>query len=71
MGDAYAPGRAERAGFTHLIGYAKSAPDIARRLETRVRRDYPDLYARCVQYADEHVNELGRATVLPAVLQEV
>ena len=35
------PEAARRAGYTHLIGAAKADPAIARRLEARVRRDYP------------------------------
>ena len=70
-GDAYEPDRAAHAGFTHLIGYAKSTPDIARRLEARVHRDYPDYYERCVRYVDEHAIDVGGATIAPTILQEV
>jgi len=38
---------ASRAGYTHLIGGAKKNPALARSLEARVARDYPDAYERC------------------------
>jgi hypothetical protein len=50
MDEAYRPEAAAKAGFTHLIGMAKSDPDLARRLDLRVRRDLPEYHARCVSY---------------------
>lgn len=47
--DAFDEGEAARVGYTHLIGSAKSNPALMARLEERVRRDYPDLYDRCVR----------------------
>ena len=49
---AFLPGPAARAGFTHMIGLAKADPVLAQRLNQRVRRDYPDYYARCA--VEEH-----------------
>jgi hypothetical protein len=46
--DALNPMRSAHLGFTHLIGTAKRDRAIARRLEHRVKRDYPDLYERAV-----------------------
>lgn len=40
--------RARALGFTHVMG-AKSRRGFAVRLEKRVRRDYPELYERCVR----------------------
>jgi len=45
--DACNPQRAARAGFTHLIGGAKSSPAVATRLEARMRREDPGYLRRC------------------------
>jgi hypothetical protein len=37
--------------FTHVIGRSKSKPTFARKLESRVRSDYPRHYERCVEYS--------------------
>jgi hypothetical protein len=39
---------AEQMGYTHLLAGAKRNPDIAERLEQRVKRDYPAHYERCL-----------------------
>jgi len=44
--EAFDPNHAARVGYTHLMG-AKRHPAASRRLEQRVRRDWPDLYRRC------------------------
>jgi hypothetical protein len=49
--EAFDPGQAARAGYTHLIAGAKQNRAIAERLERRVRRDYPGHYERCVESA--------------------
>jgi hypothetical protein len=54
MQEAFDPTAAARAGFTHLIGLAKSDPELAQRLEARVRRDYPHYYERCVEYLESN-----------------
>jgi hypothetical protein len=64
--EAFEPERAARAGFTHLIAFAKSDPDLARRLEARVRRDFPEYYERCARY----VNGDDEAATEPRVSQE-
>ena len=51
--DAFEETSAVRAGYTHLIGGAKSDPQLMARLRARVKRDYPDLYVRCVNYVGE------------------
>jgi hypothetical protein len=40
---------AARLGFTHLIGDAKKNRKLARSLERRVAREYPDAYQRCCE----------------------
>ncbi len=47
--EAFQERSAARVGYTHLIGGAKRNPVLARRLERRVRRDYPQHYARCMR----------------------
>src|SRR4030095_2945562 len=42
---------AARVGYTHLIGGAKSNAALLKRLEQRVRRDYPEQYERCLRTA--------------------
>ena len=51
---AFEPGVAARAGFTHLIGLAKSDPELAQRLDARVKRDYPGYYQRCRALQETH-----------------
>lgn len=47
--ESWDPEAARRVGYTHLIAGAKSEPDLARRLEARVRRDHPALYERILR----------------------
>lgn len=57
--------RAPETGFTHLLGSgAKRDADVLRRLEARVRRDYPDHYERCVRYWSD--SRGGRPSLVPA-----
>lgn len=44
--EAFDEEAAARAGYTHLIADAKRNPELADRLEARVKRDYPSQYAR-------------------------
>jgi hypothetical protein len=48
---AISPGEAASAGYTHLISSAKSNADVARRLELRIKKDFPESYERtyCLQ----------------------
>jgi hypothetical protein len=50
---AFDPAQAARAGYTHLIGEAKRNPEIAARLERRVRDEFPAEYARCLDVLGE------------------
>lgn len=49
--DAYSPGVAEAAGYTHLAGGTKRNRRICRDLERRVRQDLPRFYERCLRRA--------------------
>lgn len=49
LDEAFDEDRAEQAGFTHLISSAKRNLHFGLRIEHRVKRDYPDLYERCMQ----------------------
>ena len=45
--DAFNPDLAEQKGFTHLVVDSKRHPEIAARVEQRIKRDYPEHYRRC------------------------
>lgn len=47
--EAFDPNYSARIGYTHLMG-AKRHPAIGQRLETRVRRDWPDFHRRCERW---------------------
>jgi hypothetical protein len=47
--ESWDPEAARRIGYTHLIGGSKSDPDLARRLEARVRRDHPEYHERILR----------------------
>lgn len=51
MEEACNPKLAARAGFTHLLGGAKSHPVVGRRLEERMRREDPAFFRRCERVA--------------------
>jgi hypothetical protein len=40
---------ARRVGYTHLIGGSKADPELALRLEARVRRDHPEYHERILR----------------------
>ena len=48
--EAFDADAAAQAGYTHLIGNAKRDNGLTDRLERRVRREYPEHYARCLRY---------------------
>ena len=50
LGDAWNRDRATEEGFTHLAAGAKRDPSIGYDLEIRVEQDYPEHFARCVDY---------------------
>src|SRR5262249_16001607 len=52
MDESFDEGAAVRAGYTHLIGPAKSNRVIAERLAARVERDYPALYEKCLRLGE-------------------
>jgi hypothetical protein len=45
--EASVSSRSMELGYTHLLGNAKSNPEIVQRLEARVATDFPLLYERC------------------------
>ena len=49
--EAYDPAAAARVGYTHLLGDAKSHPEVAARLERRVGQLDPALLRRCERVA--------------------
>jgi hypothetical protein len=49
--DAFDERRAAQVGYTHLIGGAKKNKTLARRLEARVKADYPDYFESCCRIA--------------------
>jgi hypothetical protein len=50
--DALDPNCAADRGFTHLMAGAKRAPSVMNRISERVRRDWPDYWARCRTLAE-------------------
>jgi hypothetical protein len=48
LNSAFDEDQAQQVGYTHLVASAKRNPDLALRLESRVKRDYPDYYERCL-----------------------
>ncbi len=44
---------AVRVGYTHLIAGAKQNLTLLDHVERRVRRDYPELYERCLEYIEK------------------
>lgn len=55
--EAFDEEAAARAGYTHLIGGAKSNAELADRLEARVAQQYPAYYDRCLSSAAELTSE--------------
>jgi len=49
--DAFNPNWSTRAGYTHLLGDAKSSPVVGRRLEERIRREDPEYFHQCEKVA--------------------
>jgi hypothetical protein len=48
---AYNPNYSAKAGFTHLLGDAKSKPAVGKRLEERLKRDDPAYFRQCERIA--------------------
>ena len=49
LDDAFHPTQAARAGFTHLLGDAKSSASVVQRLEQRVQREDLSFYQHCLR----------------------
>jgi hypothetical protein len=58
FGEAFDPGATGRAGFTHLMGDAKTNFQVTRRLEQRVEREDPEFYRHCMRLSQSsaHAN---------------
>ncbi len=52
LDDAFDPGTAADAGYTHLIADTKKNKDLAKDLERRVKKDYPEAYEKCLRYVE-------------------
>lgn len=50
MDEAFNAVNASRLGFTHLLGGAKRNQHVIKKLERRVKTDYPSQYERCMKY---------------------
>ena len=61
--DAFDPAHTRQTGFTHLVVDSKRHPEIAARVEQRIKRDYPEHYRRCRKY----VTPKALASFSPAV----
>lgn len=57
MDDAFEPGKAAAAGYTHLIADTKKNKALAIDLENRVKQDYPDTYEKCSRYVEGLKNQ--------------
>lgn len=67
--EAFNRSAAARAGYTHLIGAAKSNPELARRLEERVARQWPDYSETCLKMErEDRVASAGCGSARSAVL---
>jgi hypothetical protein len=61
--DAFNPETAGRLGYTHLIADAKRNPELALRLQTRVAKNYPLYYERCLEYVAGHRHAVDEAAI--------
>ena len=50
MADAFDPGKASNAGYTHLIADTKKNKTLAKDLEKRVEKDYPEAFEKCLRF---------------------
>lgn len=50
MDDAFDPRKAADAGYTHLIADTKKNQALAKDLEKRVKKDYPEAFEKCLRY---------------------
>lgn len=52
MDDAFDPGKAANAGYTHLIANTKKNEALANDLDRRVEKDYPEAFEKCLRYVE-------------------
>lgn len=48
--DAFTAEKSAAAGYTHLIADTKRNATVANNLEQKVKKDYPEVYQRCLEY---------------------
>jgi len=53
MDDAFDPRKAADAGYTHLIADTKKNKALAKDLERRVEKDYPEAFEKCLRYEEK------------------
>jgi len=53
LDDAFDPRKAADAGYTHLVADTKKNKVLAKDLERRVEKDYPEAFEKCLRYDDE------------------
>jgi hypothetical protein len=56
LDDAFDPRKAADAGYTHLVADTKKNKALAKDLERRVEKDYPDAFEKCLRYDDRNIN---------------
>jgi len=59
MDQAFDGTTAATMGYTHLMGDAKKNVDLARSLERRVAREYPDAYERCCELTPHQTDRIS------------
>jgi hypothetical protein len=50
LDDAFDPTKAADVGYTHLVADTKKDESLAKDLERRVEKDYPDAFEKCLRY---------------------
>jgi hypothetical protein len=59
MDDAFDSGKAADAGYTHLIADTKKNKTLAKDLERRVQKDYPESFEKYLRYADSNMKKIN------------
>jgi len=59
MDDAFDPRKAADAGYTHLIADTKKNEALAKDLERRVQKDYPESFEKCLRYAGSNMKKIN------------
>jgi hypothetical protein len=67
MEESFDEDAARQRGYTHLIGGAKRNRKLARALQNRVARDYPERYERCCSLSGSSSTEPRYSTALDSI----